>query len=205
MPTQIDLLRHGETVHSGRYCGSTNHPLTRTGWMQMWQAIKNRPIEWQQIVTSPLVRCADFAEAIGQRYAIPVTYDERIQEIHFGDWEDRSSAELMHTNADALACFWRDPFNHPPPNGEYLPIFMTRVLSAWHAVQQQFNGQKILLVTHGGVIRIIICHVLQFPLERMLEIKIEHACFKQIQINPGQSPQAMLISGLQSQSEHCVK
>ncbi|MGZ0019020.1 alpha-ribazole phosphatase [Nitrosomonas sp. wSCUT-2] len=205
MPTQIDLLRHGATISSDRYCGSTDHPLTQQGWLQMWQSLENRSIEWQQIVTSPLARCADFAGAIGQRYAIPVTSDARIQEIHFGDWEDRSSAELMQTDAEALSRFWRDPLNHPPPNGEHLRSFEDRVLSAWYAIQQQFDGKRILLVTHGGVIRAIICHVLQLPLEHMLELDVGHASFKQIRIRSDQLPHAILIPDLQLQSKHYLK
>ncbi|MBX3616455.1 alpha-ribazole phosphatase family protein [Nitrosomonas sp.] len=203
MSTFIDLLRHGETASKFRYCGSTNHPLTPFGWTQMWQAIENHPTQWQQIVTSPLARCADFARVIGLRYTIPVAYDEHIQEIHFGDWEDRSSTELMQTDADALVSFWQNPLNHPPPNGEHLLNFEARVLSAWYAIQQQFDGKKVLLVTHSGVIRIIIRHILQLSLERMLELEIKHASIMQIQIDSDQSSQAILISGLKSQSEHC--
>lgn len=170
----------------------------------MCRVVESHPIQWQQIVTSPLARCADFAQAISQRYAIPVAYDERIQEIHFGDWEDRSSSELMQADADALERFWQDPLNHPPPNGEHLLNFEARVLSTWYAIQQQFGGKKILLVTHGGVIRIIIRHILQLSFGQMLELEIGHASIKQIQINPGQPPQAILISDIKSQSEHCT-
>lgn len=202
MTTFIDLLRHGETASQFSYCGSTNHPLTQSGWAQMWLAVESHPIQWQQIVTSPLARCADFAQAISQRDVIPVAYDKRIQEIHFGDWEDRSSSDLMQADADALERFWQDPLNYPPPNGEHLLNFETRVLSAWYAIQQQFGGKRILLVTHGGVIRIIIRHILQLSFGRMLELEIGHASINQIQISPGQSPQAILLSDIKSQSEH---
>ena len=109
LTTSIDLLRHGVTENSQRYCGSTNYPLTALGWTQMWHAINSQSTQWQHIVTSPLARCADFAHAMEQHYSIPVTQDDRIREIHFGDWEDRSSAELMHTDTDALSRFWQIP------------------------------------------------------------------------------------------------
>jgi len=183
LTTSIDLLRHGITVNSQRYCGSTDYPLAALGWTQMWHAVNNQSTQWQHIVTSPLARCADFAHAMEQHYSIPVTQDDRIREIHFGDWENRSSAELMHTDADALSLFWQNPVDHPPPNGEHLLDFKARVLSAWEDIQQQFYGQKVLLITHGGVIRMIVCHILQHPLERALDIDVRHASIRHVRID----------------------
>lgn len=193
MTTCIDLLRHGETENNNRYCGSTDYPLTQLGWAQMWSAIEKAPIQWQQIITSPLVRCAHFAHALEQRYSIPAAKDSRIQEIHFGEWEDRSAIELMQTNAEALSRFWQNPLSYPPPNGEYLLDFEARVLSAWYDVQQQFIGKRILLITHSGVIRVIICHIQQHPVERLLEFEVNHADIKHVSIEQTKPHQATLI------------
>jgi alpha-ribazole phosphatase len=194
MTTFIDLLRHGETMNSHRYCGSTDYPLTQLGWTQMWRTIEKNPPQWQQIITSPLIRCTDFAHMLGQHYLIPVIQDARIQEIHFGEWEDRSAAELMQTDADALSRFWHNPLSYPPPHGEYLLDFEARVLSAWHDIQQQYAGKKILLITHSGVIRVIMCHIQQHPLKRLLELEVSHAGIKHVSIEQSVSAQAILIS-----------
>lgn len=198
MTTFIDLLRHGETENSQRYCGSTDYPLTQLGWAQMWHTVEKNPSRWQQIITSPLARCTDFARVLGQRYLIPVTQDARLREIHFGEWEDRSAAELMQTDADALSRFWRNPLNHPPPHGEYLLDFEARVLSAWHNIRQQYTGKRILLITHSGVIRVIMCHIQQHPLERLLELEVSHAGIKHVSIEQSVSAQAILISNQQA-------
>jgi len=194
MMTFIDLLRHGETENNNRYCGSTNYPLTQLGWKQMWSAIDENPCQWQQIITSPLARCASFAHALGQQYSIPVTQDSRIQEIHFGEWEDHSASELMQTDADALSRFWHNPLNYPPPNSEHLLDFEARVLSAWQDTQQQFSGKKVLLITHSGVIRIILCHLQQHPLERLLEFSVNHANIKHVCIEQTEPPHVLYIS-----------
>jgi alpha-ribazole phosphatase len=195
--TFIDLLRHGETENSHRYCGSTNHPLTQLGWTQMWNTIEKKPQQWQQIITSPLARCANFAQALGQLNSIPVKQDVRIKEIHFGDWEDQSAVQLMETDPDTLSRFWYNPLNYPPPNGEHLLDFETRVLSAWSAIQQQFSGQKILLITHSGVIRIIICHIQQHPIERLLEFEVNHAEMKHVSIELKEYSQTKILSDSQ--------
>lgn len=178
MLIEIDLLRHGATQYNDRYCGSTNHSLSILGWQQLWQAVKiqdTNPLPWQYIVTSPLHRCAAFAIELGQRNNIPVIENAQFQEIHFGDWENRSSSELMQTDADALAHFWSNPLVNTPPNAEPLLSFNYRILSAWQELLCQYSGKKILLITHGGVIRNILCHIQNQPLENLWVFKINHA------------------------------
>lgn len=194
MTTFIDLLRHGETENSHRYCGSTDYPLSPLGWIQMWNAIKKNSPQWQQIITSPLTRCAKFAQALGRRYSVPVTQDARLQEIHFGDWEDQSAAELMQIDANAVSRFWQNPLTYPPPKAEHLLDFEARVLSAWYEIQQQFANKRTLLITHGGVIRVILCHIRQHPVERLLEFQINHADMQHVCIEQAEHPQATLAS-----------
>ncbi|SFE33914.1 alpha-ribazole phosphatase [Nitrosomonas sp. Nm166] len=194
MTTFIDLLRHGETENSHRYCGSTDYPLTPRGWAQMWHTVEMSPFQWQQIITSPLIRCADFAQALGQRYCIPVTQDARLQEIHFGAWENQSAAELMQVHADAVSSFWQNPLIYPPPKAEHLLDFETRVLSAWYEIQRQFVDKRILLITHSGVIRVIICHIQQYPVERLLEFEVKHASMQHVCIEQAGHSQVRLVS-----------
>jgi len=178
----IDLLRHGETENSDRFNGSTDNPLTDQGWKQMWASVEKTPMQWQNIVTSPLTRCTQFAQQLSEHLAIPVTQDEGIQEIHFGDWEGCSAKELLQTDADALSRFWTNPLQNPPPHAEHLLDFQKRVLSAWNKINTQFAGMNTLLVTHNGVIRTLLCHIQQHPIERLMEFEVEYAALKRIQM-----------------------
>lgn len=180
--SNIDLLRHGETLGGPGFFGSTDIPLTAYGCTQMWAAIENSNCKWNHIVTSPSRRCAEFSLLLQQHHLIPVKQDKRIREIHFGDWEGCFPADLAQADAESLTLFWRNPVKHPPPNAENLLDFKKRVLSAWYDITAQYAGQNILLVTHGGVIRIILCHILQHPVERLLEIEVCHAAMRRIQV-----------------------
>lgn len=180
--SSIDLLRHGETQGGPGFFGSTDIPLTAYGFTQMWTAVESSDCKWNYIITSPSRRCTEFSHLLQQRHAIPVKQDNRIKEIHFGDWEGCFPADLTQVEADPLTLFWRNPVKYPPPNAENLLDFEKRVLSAWHDITVQYAGQNILLVTHGGVIRIILCHILQHPVERLLEIEVCHAAMRRIQI-----------------------
>ena len=167
--------------------GSTDIPLSTDGWTQMWTVSKTLPPNWDHIITSPLTRCAAFAETFSQRHVIPCTEDDRIKEIHFGDWENRSAAELMQVDSVMLTRFWNNPIHNMPPNSENLSDFNKRVLIAWYDITTQYAGEKILLITHGGVIRMILCHVLQHSIERMFEFKIGHATIQRVQIKHNKS------------------
>jgi alpha-ribazole phosphatase len=149
----------------------------------MWTAVEKHGPCWNRIITSPLIRCAEFARALGEQLSIPVALDERIREMHFGAWEGRDAAEIMATDAGALARFWEDPAHHTPPDAEPLSSFEARVLAAWNEIIAGHAGERIMLVTHGGVIRVTLRHVLQQPLERLLEFEVEHAAMQRIHID----------------------
>ena len=172
--THIYLLRHGETEGGSRFNGSTDVALTKQGLDQMMAAVKNK-LNWDHIFSSPLTRCAEFAEKLKQQHNIPLQLDGRIKEIHFGDWEAKSAEEIMADDSDALTRYWQDPTQYTPPQAEALKDFEIRVLSLWNEIIESHPGKKILLVAHGGVIRLLINHVMRRPLSRLLELEVTHA------------------------------
>jgi alpha-ribazole phosphatase len=185
---RIDLLRHGETWGGSRFRGRLDDPLSQRGWEQMWAAVRPEGRDgqeeqaWDGIVTSPLARCADFARALSQQMGIPLSLDPRLAELDFGDWEGQTAADLMSADAEALGRFWADPVAHPPPNGEALLAFQGRVLAAWDEVLRQDRGDRTLVISHGGVIRVILCQVLGYPLGRLLELEVGHASLRGIRV-----------------------
>lgn len=186
--TVVDLLRHGETTCGQQFCGSTNVPLTRNGWTQMQAAVESLSdpaCRWDRIVASPLRRCAVFARTLAHGHRLPYTLDARIREMHFGAWEGKTAAELMTTDASALTRFWSDPLRHTPQHAESLEHFAARVLLAWRDMTVGSAGKRILAITHGGVMRVLLCHVLRHPLERLLEFEVNHAQVLRIRIEHG--------------------
>ena len=193
MKLKIDLLRHGETTLSHTLRGSTDDELTELGWTQMHQAIAQQlnlndqsstrsPIQlsaqssWDVIFSSPLQRCAKFAELIATQLKLPLTQDLRLQEMHFGDWEGISTQQIYDENPELLANFWRYPTKFTPPNAENLLHFQERILKAINHLAQemsQSNKQHALIVTHGGVIKLLKCMVLKQPLDDILKMTAE--------------------------------
>ncbi len=181
----MGLLRHGTTDDAGRAVlrGRRDDALTATGWAQMRAAVADKPPVWDTIVTSPLRRCAAFARELATARGLPLSIDKRFAELDFGTWDGRTIDELMQDakDAEALRHFWRDPWHNPPPQGESLVAFETRVRAAWRDLLTAYVGRRVLLVSHGGVIRLVLCAMQGLPRSRLLTLEVAHASLHRVE------------------------
>ncbi|MBV7572141.1 alpha-ribazole phosphatase family protein [Pseudomonas sp. PDM32] len=173
MTLRVDLLRHGETEFGGGLRGSIDDALTDTGWAQMRAAVVGQG-PWDRLVSSPLQRCARFAEELGAQLGVPVQLDKDLQELHFGAWEGQSAVALMETDAQALGLFWADPYSFTPPQGEPVADFSTRVLATLQRLHATCAGERILLISHGGVMRLLLAQARGLPREQLLNVEVGH-------------------------------
>ena len=179
--TTIDLLRHGDVEGGRKYRGQLDEPLSELGWNQLRTATTNKQ-NWQHIITSPLKRCAEFANELAQAHSLPVQTENEFQEISFGLWEGKTADELLEQEADKIKKYWNDPINITPPQGENLLDFEKRVIIGWKNVLTEFQGKHVLLVSHAGVMRIILCHILGMPLTELFKLDVALAKASRIQI-----------------------
>jgi len=180
--TTIDLIRHGEPVGGRRYRGQIDDPLSDKGWRQMREAVgEHHP--WDIIYSSTLSRCSAFAQELAGRHGLPLELDPRLMEIGFGRWEGRSAEALMAEDPEALSRFWSDPIHHRPEGAERLDDFRDRVVAAWEAILEAQAGRHILIVGHAGMMRMVIRHVLEIPLENLFRIQVPNAGISRIQVD----------------------
>lgn len=171
----IDLIRHGEPAGGSRYRGhGIDDPLSERGWQQMWAAIGDA-VPWDRIVTSPLLRCRAFAEALAERHGLPVSVEPRFREVGFGDWEGRTREELKRERPDEYAAFYRDPVGSRPAGAEPLDTFTTRVVAAFDETVLGLEGAHCLVVAHAGVIRALVARVLGLGGAGMYRLRIDNA------------------------------
>ncbi|UQS14434.1 alpha-ribazole phosphatase family protein [Pseudomonas sp. HS6] len=173
MTLRLDLLRHGETELGGGLRGSLDDALTEKGWAQMRESVIGQG-PWDRLVSSPLQRCARFADELGAQRDLPVSLDKDLQELHFGVWEGQSAAALMETDAEALGLFWADPYGFTPPQGEPVSDFSARVLAAVTRLHAAHAGERVLLVSHGGVMRLLLARARGLPREQLLNVEVGH-------------------------------
>lgn len=183
MTLRLDLLRHGETESGGGLRGSIDDALTDSGWAQMRAAVTDQG-PWDRLVSSPLQRCARFAEALGAQLRLPVQLDKDLQELHFGAWEGQSTLALMDTDAVALGLFWADPYSFTPPEGEPVADFSNRVTAAIERLHATYAGERVLLISHGGVMRLLLARARGLPREQLLNVEVGHGSLFSLTVEP---------------------
>jgi len=174
----ITLLRHGEPQGGAVFRGIQDDALTPKGWQQMRNAIEQLDCinSIDSIFTSPLQRCCAFAETISAQYSLPLEEVNALQEINFGQWEGRSTEQIAVQNKNQLTRFWENPIENTPPDAEPVSVFQQRVISFWDNLLSAQKGRNCLLLTHGGVQKIILAEVLNMPVQAIHNIEVPYAC-----------------------------
>jgi probable phosphoglycerate mutase len=147
-PHEIWLIRHGETEWSlsGQHTGRTDIPLTERGRdmaAAIGAALANR--DFALVLTSPLRRARETCEGAG--YGSCAVIDPNLQELDYGDYEGRTTAEIQRERPGWS--LWRDGC----PNGESFEHAGTRAESVI-ARALQANGD-VALFAHGHILRIL--------------------------------------------------
>ena len=176
---RLDLLRHGETALGHTLRGWLDDELTEQGWLQMQSTIQQHIttlMDWDVIISSPLRRCHCFAEHLANQLGLPMRVNEHIKEMHFGDWEGIPTQTIYEIAPELLANFWQFPTQYHAPNGESLAEFHQRVFNGFQQIaryMQQHQYQSALVVTHGGVIKLLSCLAQQQSLDDLLKMPAE--------------------------------
>ncbi|MGI2168831.1 histidine phosphatase family protein [Shewanella sp. MF05960] len=171
---KIIFLRHGECEGGDIARGQIDVALTEQGREQMRQAFSSVPLPIKQIFSSPLVRCQHFADTLSQQLSIPLTTLPALQEVNFGVWDGQTYDAIYQASPSQFDAYWQDPWKvaNTPDKGESLVDFYHRVQqgfmvvvdSMWQTLnlanEPEANHLQALVITHGGVMRCIMAHVL---------------------------------------------
>ncbi len=162
--TVLYLLRHGECEGGKILRGHTDVAVSQAGRAQMQLSIEQltdkHNLEFQQIFSSPLRRCSEFALNLYLQNGVPLKLEEGFKEINFGDWDGETLESLYQTNAAQIEQYWKNPWAITPPNGETMHEFESRVDTSWQSILSEYQGQTVLIVTHGGVMRHLMARTL---------------------------------------------
>ncbi len=169
--TTIILVRHGRTAHteSKRISGSggSNPSLSEAGLQDALKAAEELAKfgdsqHWQHlprpevVVSSPMARTRETAEAIANRSNLEVEVFEEFEEISFGDWDGLTIEEVQSRWVEQFA-LWQGSWSYAPPKGESLEVFDERIQRGLNRVLEQFEGRCVVLVSHvmptRGIVR----------------------------------------------------
>jgi broad specificity phosphatase PhoE len=165
--TRLVLVRHGETVwHAeNRYAGSSDVALTDRGRAQAarlaaWVPSAGLTGLW----VSPLSRARETAAAAGAAAGLVPVVDERLRELHFGEGEGCTRAEMAARWPDRLAAFEADPVAAHLPDGEDPRAAATRMVACLDEIAEGDPDGRVLVIAHSTVIRLALCTLLGIPL-----------------------------------------
>ena len=183
--TKIDLLRHGEHVLGEAVCGVTDPELSDKGWGQLktqLDGLVRRGKQWDICISSPRYRCAKFARHICSELKVELAINPAISEVDFGQWEGLTGAQI-ETDFPGQWQYWLDNPELPAPHGgEAYGMFQKRIQQAWFELISQYQGKRILLFSHSGVMRAILANVLSLNSDGLFRFKVPHACHSQVSV-----------------------
>jgi len=176
---KLVIVRHGETDwnREGRYQGKMDIPLNEVGLKQahlLAEALSTKKIDL--IFSSPLRRALDTAKAISFRTGTPLFVRDELREIHFGEWEGLLVSEVKSRYPESFEEWRRSPDNAIIPSGETLRMVLDRVKPLLELLLNNYAKQTVVIVGHGGINRVIICHLLGLPLSCYWKFRQDNAC-----------------------------
>ncbi len=196
MNTELYLLRHGEPELRNVLLGRTDAQLTPCGWQQL--CATTEPLkEITQLVTSPLLRCSEFASYWASKMDLPIETNRAFQECNFGEWDGQSFEVIRKKQSTELSQFLIEPANFTPNGGEALADFQKRIRGAIEELLLRNTGNKILLITHAGVIRCLVSWCLKIDSLSSVtfqNIAIDYASLTHISVYHGEQLFAQLKS-----------
>ncbi|WP_066364436.1 bifunctional RNase H/acid phosphatase [Herbidospora mongoliensis] len=180
--TTLILLRHGQTALSveKRFSGLGDPVLTELGESQAEKAAERLAgAKLNAIVSSPLGRARQTAEAVAKATGLPVHVDEDLRETDFGAWEGRTFAEIQERWPHEMTAWLADPAV-APPGGESFQTAGHRVQRARERILAGHPGETVLVVSHVTPIKLLVRYALNAPPEALYRMHLDLACLSAI-------------------------
>ena len=166
--TELILIRHGETEWNSqlRMQGHSNSNLSAAGIAQigaLGQWMKNVPFD--HIYSSDSLRARQTAEAITQFSGHTLQFDQRLREKNLGIFEGLTSEEARERHPEVFRLFKTAGSQYVIDEGESTQQLQDRALEIVEEIRIKHPEERVLLVTHGGFIRVVMKYSLGLSLE----------------------------------------
>jgi broad specificity phosphatase PhoE len=169
MSLHIFFMRHGETIYSqtGGYCGTLDPELTDAGQaMAVAFAEAYKSMRWNAIYCSPMKRTIATAKPLCEAIGMELQLREGLKEIHYGEWEGKTQAEVKDQFAEDYVHWLTEPAWNPPTGGETAVQIASRASLVITEIQQTCTDGNVLVVSHKATIRVLLCGLLGIDLGR---------------------------------------
>ncbi|ADQ13742.1 alpha-ribazole phosphatase [Halanaerobium hydrogeniformans] len=181
--TELLLIRHGETDYNKNSIiqGQTDTELNESGIIKAEETaefLKN--YEFDHIYSSDLKRAKKTASFIADKLELEIKESKKIREIDFGDWEGLKLEEIVDQYPDDMEAWRIDPLNNGAPGGENITQFAARIKSFFDQLLEKHRGEKLIVVTHGGVIKLYLREVLAVQSKSFKQFQVDNTSLTEI-------------------------
>lgn len=178
---ELVLIRHASTDMSGTFCGRSDPPLNATGTLQARAlAVLLRGWKVRRLYASDLRRALQTAEPLADLWNIPVAPRSGFREISFGHWEGRRWSEICGDQPDITKMESLPELS--APGGETFACFRDRVLRTLQETVVESDQDLTAIVTHLGVIRVLLKELGPADLVWNPEQRIEHCSVHRVRL-----------------------
>jgi len=180
---EIYLLRHGCTSSPGTYNGRTDVSLSEEGRNQV-RALQPfiSTMRFDRCYCSPLSRCQNTFELLD--FDSPCSIESDLLEIDFGRWEGLTFTEIEKRFPDQLERWARQQERFTFPDGEMITAFNSRVCR-WFDKLLTKDYERVFIVSHGGVLRTGICHLLGFDSAQAFAFHVKEGHLSTVNVSDG--------------------
>ncbi len=184
--TELYLIRHGETELNtkGVYYGWTDCELSEKGVMQaedLADILQN--VCFDAVISSSLARAVVTAVIVSGFTPDEIIKDDRLRELNFGDWEGMHYSEVKEKHKEAWENWGRDWKNAAPPKGESFFEIYRRVKSCIEDILKEYEGKRVLVVSHQGAMRIIPMVLMGLQMEAYWSFTAEQGRYSHYEID----------------------
>jgi len=135
----------------------------------------------QAVYSSDLSRALKSGQIVAEPHALRVTVVSQLRERSFGIWEGMTFSEIRETYPAEFESWAGNPLKYSPPGGESTMRVRERVILALDIILKNHKADRIAIIAHGGVNRIILCDLLGIPLENIFRIEQNHGALNIIE------------------------
>jgi alpha-ribazole phosphatase len=173
---KLTLIRHTSLqIEPGICYGQSDIDVAASFATEVANAQKKlAEMTFDAVYTSPLQRCVKLAEALNLGDLVE---DHRLKELNFGDWELLVWDDIPRDIFDDWA---HDYANKAPPNGETFSQLQQRSINFLDEMLNKHLSENILVISHGGLIRALLAHVLNMELKGLFRFTIDHGSVTQL-------------------------
>ena len=176
--TEFILVRHGYSItnKSKSFTGQMDVPLDDVG-KEQGKAVSDyiyNNYKVDAIYSSDLMRAKDTVSLLSEKTKLSVITRKDLREIDVGTFQGRSFRELSEKYPEEIKMREENPGEYRFPGGESHKELLERALYAIEKIAKENEGKRVVIATHGGVIRVLVCAFSGLGISQLSEVSRLH-------------------------------